>query len=486
MTKRIILPVLAVTLCLAAAVICGYLLQKHITGSTGAAWFEAGCSDDATPGAANCATVLESPYAYFPPKSTEVDADGSPVRDRTPRLPAAFLGMLYYSSLAVWFVGVGAPNRRGRWAHCIPSIILAGGLLFSLWFSWIMFTKLNAWCPWCAVTHGLNLLIVICALLMFPWKGKQEPKHSPRSKLRKPATEAPVEIAWPPKRAVAVTLLAMIAVVAGVFLWMRSRSLQTQRTAYHAQLEQCKDAVERIQGDAGRLVRNWSLNEQVEFVLRPDEPIRTHAKAGEHSWDLVIFSDFECPACKRVAAFLEEKVQPLFAGRLRIIFRHFPLNQKCNAMTRSMMHPHACYAAAIAEAARSLGGNDAFWEAHDYLFANQHQLKHGQLDLQNTAIELGFDPPLFERVMNTEPVAKRVWHDVNDASGAKLTGTPAVYVKGRRVDKLAVTEIGFWDEMADRFWREAGTPRPAKTRLNNHQSEEVAATADNPDPSAAP
>jgi len=275
MIRRIILPALAVVFCLAAAVICYNLLKKHIAGTTDVAWFEAGCSDEETPGAANCARVLQSPYAYFPPKSTEVDAKGNPVRDRIPRLPAAFLGLLYYSSLAVWFIGVGAPNRRGRWAHLIPSVILAGGLLFTLWFTWIMFTRLDAWCPWCAVTHGLNLLIVVCALLIFPWNRKPKTKEKPRGARRKAAPEPPpMEIAWPPRRAVAVTLLAMVAVMGGIFLWMRSRSMEAQRASYAGQLQQCKEAVERIQSDADKLVRNWELNEKIEFTLRPNEPIR--------------------------------------------------------------------------------------------------------------------------------------------------------------------------------------------------------------------
>ena len=43
----------AVVLCVAAAVMSYNLLLKHVTGSSGSALFEAGCSDEQDPGGAN-------------------------------------------------------------------------------------------------------------------------------------------------------------------------------------------------------------------------------------------------------------------------------------------------------------------------------------------------------------------------------------------------------------------------------------------------
>ena len=100
MNRRRILSVAIVALGLIALVICQTLLRKHITGSSGAAWFDAGCPDDDQAGAANCAAVLQSPYSYFPPKHP----DEPPGR---PHVPAAFLGVLYYSALLVWFIAIG-------------------------------------------------------------------------------------------------------------------------------------------------------------------------------------------------------------------------------------------------------------------------------------------------------------------------------------------------------------------------------------------
>ena len=50
-----------------------------------------------------------------------------------------------------------------------------------------------------------------------------------------------------------------------------------------------------------------------------------------------------------------------FQGRLRFVFRHFPLTK----------HPHAQQAS---EAARSGGGTGKFWEMAEILFVNQYAL----------------------------------------------------------------------------------------------------------------
>ncbi|MFQ5495679.1 MAG: vitamin K epoxide reductase family protein, partial [Phycisphaerae bacterium] len=133
----------AVLLAAAAAVLCYHLLVKHVTGSSGAAWFDAGCRDAGEKGGgADCAAVLASPYSYWPPKRV----DEAP---NTPHIPVAFLGLVYYSVLGVWLIGVGRPSRARRWLHLVPMVTIGLGLAGSVYFTFIMFTMLEEWCPWC-------------------------------------------------------------------------------------------------------------------------------------------------------------------------------------------------------------------------------------------------------------------------------------------------------------------------------------------------
>src|SRR3989442_6903117 len=80
----------------------------------------------------------------------------------------------------------------------------------------------------------------------------------------------------------------------------------------------------------------------------------------------VEYGDFECTNCKQAAPAGKLLLQR-FPGRVRLVWRHFPLEE---------VHPHALHAALAAEVA---AGQDKFWAMHDLLFDNQRRLKLPQL-----------------------------------------------------------------------------------------------------------
>ncbi|MFA6888018.1 MAG: thioredoxin domain-containing protein, partial [Candidatus Woesearchaeota archaeon] len=72
---------------------------------------------------------------------------------------------------------------------------------------------------------------------------------------------------------------------------------------------------------------------------------------------IIEYSDFQCPYCKR---FYEQSLSSIETnyvetGKVKIIFRHFPLSFHQNALT-------------AAEAVECAGEQDKFWEMHDKLF----------------------------------------------------------------------------------------------------------------------
>ncbi|MCH7808765.1 MAG: thioredoxin domain-containing protein [Planctomycetes bacterium] len=496
MFRSTILPIAVVVLSLVAARISTALLDKHITGSSGATWFDAGCSDDAAAGAPDCAAVLASPYSYFPAKFPTRHADRYKP-DGRPHVPVALLGLVYYSVLGVWFIGVGRPSPQLRWLHLAPCLFIAAGLGGSGYYTYIMFTVLTEWCSWCVVTHVLNLLIGCCVVIMIPSRAVPHPeprasaravpqpvgsdKTVPDAVVVTPPTQDADRTFHPSTRLVVLTLLAAAFISYAHLARLGSKQWKKQAEVYLTTLGQYKAAIDRIKGDTAQLARLWEMGETHDIHIRPDDAIRTQASPGEPTWSVVIFSDFECPSCKRVATILEEQAQPLFAGRLAIVFKHYPLHTDCNARTTTKMHKHACHAATIAEAARILGGSDGFWRAHDFLFANQHRLKNGQLSAETVATELGLDPTAFQEAMESDAPAQRIREDVDEGAKRNLRSTPAVFVQGRKVDGLAARELGFWDELADRYWQSIGEPRPESTR-----PPDAAPTLDTRDPTNAP
>jgi protein-disulfide isomerase len=135
---------------------------------------------------------------------------------------------------------------------------------------------------------------------------------------------------------------------------------------------------------------------------------------------LVVFSDFQCPFCKRVdetLAGLEQK----YGADLRIVWKDYPLP----------FHDRAVPAAVLARVALAQKGNKGFWQAHRALFEGQDDLDDGALKV--IARGLGLSWAEIQKA-----VAGHRFKDVFKASEElaktlKVSGTPCAFVNGYRV-----------------------------------------------------
>ncbi len=461
MTRWNSLQAIAVLLCIAAGYISYNLLQKHITGSSGVAWFESVCEDRVEKSSVGCDVVLASPYAYWPPKT---DPDS-----RRLHVPVAFLGLAYYSVLGVWLFGVGRPSVDRRWIHILPLALIVFGLISSAYFLFVMFTKFEQWCPWCLITHIINLFVAAAVLLLFPKEARGEADEHAKQQEKTPGAEeiagTPTPASRPSARLACTTLLAMMLVLFAEYQMHGLQATSRREVFWRSKYNGLAKYVMRLQQSGRALLVDWEDGASCDIDIRDDDPIHIPNTAAGPHWTVVVFSDFECPGCRSFASFLEHKVQPLFDGRLRVIFKHYPLDPKCNSRVRLPTHPHACNAARIAEGARLIGGSDAFWRAHDYLFSHRDTIHAGSMTPDAVAQAINVDPARLREAMSSAEIRIRIDGDVAQAAHCGLTGTPGVFVNGKKVDaKLTVVAINFWDKLADMLWEQSGTPRPDHTR----------------------
>lgn len=131
---------------------------------------------------------------------------------------------------------------------------------------------------------------------------------------------------------------------------------------------------------------------------------------------VVEYGDFECPICKQAAPAVKLALNR-FAGRMRYVFRHFPLEE---------VHPHALLAAEAAEAA---GGQGKFWQMHDLLFDNQSHLKANQLRGYVEKLEL--DLVRYDADMADELYRQRVREHIDGGSRSGVRATPAFFINGK-------------------------------------------------------
>jgi Na+/H+ antiporter NhaA len=147
------------------------------------------------------------------------------------------------------------------------------------------------------------------------------------------------------------------------------------------------------------------------------DPERDHIRGPVDAPVTVLeYGDFECPYCGQAEPVVRELLADY--GDVRYVWRHLPLND---------VHPHAQLAAEAAEAAAD---QDAFWEMHDLLLANQDALRFD--DLIGHAERLRLDIERFAAALDEHDGAVRVAEDVDGADLSGVSGTPTFFVNGRR------------------------------------------------------
>jgi len=130
---------------------------------------------------------------------------------------------------------------------------------------------------------------------------------------------------------------------------------------------------------------------------------------------VIVFSDFQCPACKMLADDLRI-VRENDPQRVRIIYRHYPLPTHTSAMA-------AAYAS---ECAAVQGRFEAF---HDALFAEQSLIGHVSWEHFGSVAALK-DPAAFARCMTSEIASAAVARDTVDGNRLGLNATPMLLING--------------------------------------------------------
>ncbi len=128
---------------------------------------------------------------------------------------------------------------------------------------------------------------------------------------------------------------------------------------------------------------------------------------------IVEFSDFSCKYCNRARRTLEH-LERQYAGQVRWVFRHLPLDYDDPLAAEASLAAHA---------------QGRFWPMHDRLFA-----VHGRVDraaVELIAADLGLDLTRFRGDLDAHVHRAAIEADVQDATALGVDGTPVFFVNGR-------------------------------------------------------
>jgi protein-disulfide isomerase len=154
-------------------------------------------------------------------------------------------------------------------------------------------------------------------------------------------------------------------------------------------------------------------------IQRVDESGSPAKGADDAPVRIVVWHDFECPACREAMPHIERAAES-FPGKVRIVHKFYPLKN----------HPHADPAARAAIAA-DLQGH--YWEMEAILFDRQHALRDA--DLERYAAELGLDLTRFRADMRSQRAGEIIARDKEAAEYHGLHGTPYILINGRVFDQ---------------------------------------------------
>jgi serine/threonine protein kinase/protein-disulfide isomerase len=154
-----------------------------------------------------------------------------------------------------------------------------------------------------------------------------------------------------------------------------------------------------------------------------------HQWIGSEDAKMVIheFTDYECPYCPKA----HMKVRRLLSshpGKIRVIHRHYPLDQACNPTIERPFHQRACELSKIAICA---GRQGRFWEMDDFLFQHADEIRTKGLGAMEVAKRLELNPDDFRYCMDDSTVLEEIGRDVEGGITHELKGVPAFLIDGK-------------------------------------------------------
>ena len=160
----------------------------------------------------------------------------------------------------------------------------------------------------------------------------------------------------------------------------------------------------------------------VKVADRANEPVLGSSSAKV---TMVEFGDFQCPFCKSYfqQTLPDIKSKYIDTGKVKVIFRHFPLTQ---------IHVNAQISAVAAECANQQG---KFWQYHDMLYTDG-QSDGTALDkasLEKYASQLGLNTGTFNQCLESNATLDIVNNDQAEGVKDGVTGTPSFFINGQMI-----------------------------------------------------
>lgn len=322
-------------------------------------------------------------------------------------IPMALLGLI---SQVVFFVLLLAARLElsssteslRRFLFWISTFVFGTSVVMAL----ISAFGLGTYCLFCMTAYALSILQLTGA-----WKIQLE---SPLARIREDLGALLSQARW------ALILFLLIP----VFGWL-AHSILLDSYGFG-----------RLQIAIDESVATWESSPTLEF--QTERGLSQQKGSGPTKMTIVEFADFLCPHCKAASPSLEAFAQS--HPDVRLIFKTFPLDGKCNKAVTRQGDGLRCRLSAAMICAENL--NQKGWEAHHWIFERQEHLytTAGFESVSNEiSKDLGLDKASFESCLNADGTHDSILAMAQE--GASISGTPTVFVNGKLLPRGQILPV---------------------------------------------
>ncbi|GAB4428100.1 MAG: hypothetical protein OHK0011_10230 [Turneriella sp.] len=322
-------------------------------------------------------------------------------------LPLALYGYIFYGGIAALACFLLLSINETATSLLFWGAIAA--LAFDVYLLLYSVFLLGGICRMCAITYIGSALIVVGAYL---FKKRSET-------MMKPETSSLAA-----KGSFSVILLLTVA--SGLFFHLNAQSNQSPEVAG-------KTAEERRLREQlnEEFYRQWKTGE----TLGLDKPRSGNKGAANPVLTIIEFADPLCPHCKEMGIVLGAFVQK-YPDKVKVIFRHYPLDIQCNSAMKRAFHIGACDLARAMECGEAQG---KFWPMHDAIFAQQEAFMRNPVTekaVESLATTAGANAAQLTGCFRNQSTMAKVKADIAAGNKIKVTGTPTTIVNDRRLPSV--------------------------------------------------
>lgn len=350
-------------------------------------------------------------------------------------VPLAAVGLAFFVSLALllgFSLAVGAPLRSRPARLALRLVALA--LLADLFLFGVQAFSIGAYCSLCLWTYAANAA-AFAGLLPAGFRGRP-PLPALAAASARPLWDRAAPAFW-----VVASVVAAAVLFFDRGLGARAESSDPDLSLLGVR-SAAPDASSSVKA-AGFLpapgsaapVRppQWRVppfqQQPVREIPLDGVPFRGAAGAPVR---IVTFSDFLCPSCRRFALAFDQYAEGPTGPHVALYYRSYPLDDDCAEHLPRALHPGACE---VARGAACAARQDRFWEYHDRVYLAP-PVEPTADDVVRIAEVAGLDADEFRVCLDSPEADAAVAADIAEAMRLGVTGTPTIFINGRRVPGL--------------------------------------------------